>query len=489
MAQDAESFSWSNYSQEEWSTCTKRFEGTIFKMVSNDRAMKGLLMSLDRTFHPNLSSRSELYDKVYDHSIKLHSRESVDSDLKANLELTEYFSMHKLETKIASPRFKPTLIYSKQLMICFDPLNGMIIYIFEGKGIMQFTTISITVLSLILFTMCKVMNVNVLDFTTIKYDNGNPITLGLQIFKTISQCFGHNRHLSNTQCIVHPIKHPFYLSWGRYGYAMMTHVTEMTCRRIQEMLFYDERIINTLTQNEQPILNRFQVLAIAPVKPRDQKRHSWFDFHIAITLSEPSVSETLSFKETKDDRKFTNTDTMAFLSNLKELPRELQMKVLGEPKEFNDYCCNCLSAGDTLTKCLDGETNKHLPQSNRANFLFPISIRKRVNPLHSKSIDIYLVIRTEFNREPFYYHESQPDYLLITNKKRDKHGSVELINRKHFNRVTYNMNNKILGALASDEDPRTSNYDYNVGYEERRNPFFRTDSQFTRIELHCKHVK
>jgi hypothetical protein len=478
MAQDIESLNWSSYSTNEWTTHTTKFELTIFKMVLHEQVTSSFLMNLSRAFDLHPVARSKLYSKVFDHWIQLRLLKSVDSNIDTSLELTEYFSMCKLKDDSARQRIKPTLIYSKRLMICFDPIDEVTIYIFRDDGIMQYQKISITVLSLILFTMCKATDVKTLDFSTIEYNDGNPTTLGLKIFSTISKCVGSNDHVSNTQCIVHPINNPFYLQWGKYGFAMMTYVTEMTCRKMKEMLFYDEYIINALTQSEQPFLNRFQILALIPVKPHDPKTNVWLDFHIVLTLSEPHISEALSFRNTNEGHNHINTDTITLLSKLKELPNELKSKVLGEPEEFNDHYCDCSSVKNILTKCLNGEVPKYFPNDDKMSFLFPISIRKRINPLRSKSNDIYLVVRTQFNRELFYPSKTRLNHTFISNARVDKQGSIKLISSNHFNRITYDINDRILGPLASKEDPRTSNHRYDGNYEGRNNPFFRKDSQF-----------
>jgi hypothetical protein len=488
MTQDIKPNSWSNYSHDEWLICTTKFEQTIFKMVLHEQATSSFIMNLNWAINPHLTIRSELYSKVYNHWTKLRHYESVDFNIKQSLESTEYFSTSKLDDKIAFMQLKPAIIYSKRLMICFDPQLGMIIYIFADEGIMQYKNISITLFSLVLFTMCKATGVEILDFSTIKYDDGNPITLGLKIFSTISMCIGQNEHLSNTQCIVHPIDSPYYLKWDKYSFAMMTHITQMVCCRIQEMLFYDECIISALTQSKQPLLNRFQILAFAPVKAHDLSKQRWTDIHIVLTFSEPIISEASSFNGIRDCHDQISVDTLALLSNLKELPNELQLEVLGQPKELNDCICNCLDAEETLNKCLNGIPIKYLPKDNRVNSLFPILIRKRINSLHSKSTDIYLVVRTQLTRELKYNSHSQLDGLIITNDERKRHEEIKFIDRRHFRRAVYDMNDKDLGALASDQDPYTSNFSYRNNYEGRNNPFFRMDSQFIQIDLCCKHM-
>lgn len=488
MAHDIKPLSWSNYSHDEWLICTTKFEQTIFKMVLHEQVTLSFIMNLNWAINPHLTNGSELYSKVFNHWTQLCSHESVDFNIKKSLESTEYFSASKLDDKIAFTQLKPAIIYSKRLMICFDPLVGMIIYIFADEGIMQYKNISITLFSLVLFTMCKATDVEILDFSTIKYDDGNPITLGLAIFSTMSKCIGHNEHLSNTQCIIHPINNPYYLKWGQYGFAMMTHITEMICCQLQRTLFYDECIINALTRSKQPLLNRFQILAFAPVKPHDLSRQPWTDIHIVLTFSEPLISRTSSSYGEGDCHDQTSMKTMALLSNLKELPNELQLKVLGQPEEFNDHLCDCLSAGDTLNKCLNGIPTRYLPKDNRVNLLFPISIRRRNNLFHSKSTDIYLVVRTQFTRELRYNSRNKIDGLIITNDEKERYGNINFIDRHHFKRITYDMNNKILGALASDQDPRTSNYNYSNNYERRDNLFFRMDSQFKQIDIRCERM-
>jgi hypothetical protein len=250
------------------------------------------------------------------------------------------------------------------------------------------------------------------------------------------------------------------------------------------MLFYDYHIINALTKSRQPFLNRFQILAIAPVKPPVNQKSSWFDFHIILTISEPLISETYSFDEIKTGQTQSHTSNRQSFQKMKELPDELKLKILGNLKDFNDHQCGCSSVGSTLTDCLTGVSNVRLPRRNRVSLLFPISIRKRYTYLHSKMTDIYLVLRTETTRDPFYFNDKTEDgtFTLHYNGKANAKGQI--INRDHFNRPTYDMNLKNLSL----SDKHNSNYRFENHSDERDNPFYKKDSQFEEVRLYCELV-
>jgi len=446
-------------------------------------------MSLSKAFYPHLLPRYELINAVYSYYNELNSTNGVDSTVIMDLELTDLISKRKLEWDAAFKQQKPTLIYSKRLLVCLDPIDGIIIYVFEDPGIMQLTGISIDELSIILFIICKAKKVDIFDFTTINFNNGNPITLGLKILSTISQCCGIDEHLVNTQCIIHPILNPYYLGrWGRYGFGVITHVTYVTCNAMREMLFYDQQIINALTQNEQPILNRFQILAIAPVKPPVQRKSSWSDFHIGLSISEPFISETSCFNEMKDGQIQSSTHNQVLLSKLKELPDELKTKILGSPDDFNNHYCGCSSAGDNLTDCLMGISSDRLPRQSKGSFLFPISIRKRTNSLHSKMTDIYLILRTEVTREPFDFSDWISGNTFTVRNGKWRNANITIINRNHFNGLFYNMNDEVLGTLMLTNNSWNSNFRYESKDDKRDNPFFRKDSQFKQINICCELV-
>jgi hypothetical protein len=489
MAQSIESFNWSNHSDKEWTTYTNEFERIIFKITLEDKRIKHLLMSLSKSFYPHLLPRYELFDKVYSYYNELNSTNGVDSNVTMDIELTDIFSKSKLEWDAAFKQQKPTLVYSERLLVCLDPIDGIIIYIFEDPGIMQITGISTDELSIILFIICKAKKVDIFDFTTINSNNGNQITLALKILSTISQCCGIDEHLVNTQCIIHPILNPYYLGrWGRYGFGILTHVTYVACKLMERMLFYDRQIINALTQSEQPILNRFQILAIAPVKPPVRQKSSWSDFHIVLTISEPFISGTECSSEMKNGHIQSSTNNQVFHLKLNELPTELKTKILGSPDDFNNHYCGCSSAGDNLTDCLTGVSISRLPRQHRGSFLFPISIRRRTNPLHSKMTDIYLVLRTTITREPFDTDSWILGTTFTIRNGKWSNADTKIINRSHFNRLTYNMNDKILETLMSDNDSWNSNFRYESGNDKRDNPFFRKDSQFEEINIHCELV-
>jgi hypothetical protein len=486
---DIKSFNWSNHSDQEWTTYTEKFERTIFKIALLDRRIKFLLISLSKAFYPYLLPRYELYDTAYNYWNRLNSLESVDLNINMDLKFLDLFKIRNLYWEIAKQQLKPALIYSERLLVNFEQLEGMTIYIFEEPGITRIVDISIDELNIILFIMCRAKKIIPINFSNVDINNGNPITLGMKILTTIFQCCGVNKHLVKTQCIVHPINDPYYLiAWGRYGSIMLTHVTEITCRMMKEMLFYDRQIINALTESKQPFLNRFQILAISPAKPPIQQKSSWFDFHIVLTISEPLISRTDRSNEIKCKGAKNNTTDLQLLSRLKEIPNELKFKILGNLRDFNDHYCGCSSVGSTLTNCLMNASDVPLSRRSRMNFLFPISMRKRITPLHSKMTDIYLVLRAETTREPFHFSNRFTDDTFTLSCDGRTNAEVKIINRSHFNRLTYDMNKETLSILTSENDSSNSNYQHDTNEDKRDNPFFRKDSQFERVDICCELV-
>jgi hypothetical protein len=486
MASNIKSFDWFNHSIKEWKIYTDEFEEPIFRIALDDGRIKSFLISLSNAFYPDSSPGYELYDNVYNRLIKLESYKNIDLNIDENFYFTDLFSYNGFKWDTLNNKVQPTLIYSKRLSICFDPIEGISIFVYENLGITQFTRVSINEINILLFIMCKTKDIECIDITNIIPDNSNPVNLGLTIFSTVLKCCGIDEHLARTQCIIHPITDRSYLhKWGRYSFTMLTHVTEMTCRSMSEMLFYDYNIINALTQSKQLLLNRFQILAIKPVKPEVRQISSWFDFHIVLTISEPLINGTYSFTETQEGQTKINRDTQLLLLKLKDLPNELRAKVLGEPYNFSSYYCGYPNVEDDLSDCQADNLSGKWQSLNRTSFLFPISIRKRLNSLHSKMTDTYFIVRTMVNHEPFETMGRFSGSSFTTNERREKNASIKFISRNHFDGQIYDMNNEILKAPALHIGLRAPT-DHDENREKRQdNPFFRKDSQFEGINMKC----
>jgi len=487
MANNVKSFDWAHHSAEEWKTYTDEFEEPIFRIALDDRRIKSLLRSLSNAFYPHLSPRYELYDNVYNHLIKLESNKEIDLNIDEDFNFTDLFSYQIFEWDILDGDIQPALIYSKRLLVCFDPIEGISIFVFETSGIAQFSRLSLNEINILLFIMCRTRNVESIDLTNVTSDNSRTINLGLMILATVLKCCGNNEHLAMTQCIVHPIKDRSYLhKWGRYSFTMLVHVTEMTCYLMSEMLFYDEQIINALTKSKQLLLNRFQILAIKPVKPEVQQTSSWFDFHVVLTISEPLIKRIDNFNENQDGQTKDEKDTHSLLSKLNELPNELRTRVLGKPQDFDDYCCGHPTVEDDLSEDQVNALPVHWRPIDRTSFLFPISIRKRLNLLHSKTTDTYFIVRTMVNHEPFNTMGRFSGSAFTDNESRARNAKIKFISRNHFDGQVYNMNTETLRTPALHIGLRAPT-DYDESREkEIANPFFKKDSQFDRINMKCE---
>jgi hypothetical protein len=205
-----------------------------------------------------------------------------------------------------------------------------------------------------------------------------------------------------------------------------------------------------------------------------------------LTTSEPLISEGNNFLRIKERHNIINEDNVSLLSKLKDLPRELQIKILDKPFDFNDYQCGHPHVEDGLTDYQTSELLNDGQSTDKTNFLFPISIRKRINQLHSTTTETYIIVRAASNREPFNEIGKFSGSAFTTNESREKNGSIRFISKDHFDGQIYNMNNEILRMSAICIDQLAPIYHDGSHVGERDNPFFRKDDKFVEIKMICK---
>jgi len=486
MANINESFSWSYHSNLEWKEFTEKFERVIFEMSLNTRIILQFLRSLSNAFYPNQLERYELYDSVYAHLLQLRLLDQNDLTVNKDLNFIDLLNKPSLKWNRDSSRFTPLLIYSRKLLTCFDPIDGISITVFEDLKTTQFMRMPLNVISVMLFVLCKVRDYETIDLVNVKNNNDQFLTLGFLIHSTILKCCGMNENAIETQCIIHPIKNMYYLQkWARYGFAMIQHITEMVCYSMTRMLFFDINLVNALTQSRQPLLNRFQILTIKPLKPLIHQISDWYDFHIALTLFEPIITRTI-----KDSRvhgtgqELTDDKDHDVIKRLRDLPSELRINILGQPQSFQDYYCGYSGIKDTFHTCQDGTPPRRWQKTEKASFLFPISIRKRSSLLHSKATDIYIILRTQFIREPFPSHGAISSITSIPISDRRQDTNITFIEKSHFDGPSYNMNDQVLKLLPTPDN--IIEYKDGSHANERDNPFYKKDCHFEGIRMKCE---
>jgi len=486
MAQNTESFDWSNHSDIEWKTYTGKFERSIFEMALDNRVIMHLLMRISNAFYPNLTFKYRLYDEAYNHLIMLRSTNGEDLETGKDFNFTDLFSNSSLKWIFADKRYRPTIIYSERLLVCFDTSDGISIYVKEDLGITHFTRLSINEINLMLFMMCRIRNIETIDFSNITITDRNPIALGLRILTIIMRCCGTNEHLVNTQCLVFPIDNTYHLTmWGRYGFTMMTHILEMTCHAMKGMLFHDEQIMNALIQGKQPLLNRFHMMAIKPMKPRVHQTSSWYDFHIVLTISEPLINREYQPILNGEGQIQIKKDVHELLSKVKELPTELLVKIINSPREFTDHECGHPNDEDETTTNEVSDYYTSEQGTIKTSFLFPISTRKRLNSFHSKATDTYFIVRTAFNHEPFNIIGTYADGAFTSIKTRKQNGHIKFIDRIHFDGEIYDLNKQSLKVLTPIVGTPHLDYRHKIDESLNDNPFFMKDSQFNEMDMHC----
>ena len=102
---------------------------------------------------------------------------------------------------------------------------------------------------------------------------------------------------------------------------------------------------------------------------------------------------------------------------------------------------------------------------------------------------MYIIIRNEVDYHPYKYDSIPGRSSLDFEYDGRRNVEVKIMNRSHYDRLIYDMNEKSLNTLMSNEDTDNSNYNYETRSDERNNPFFRTDSQFQSINIRCEHIK